>query len=189
MRLLGRHTERDESTPICAEGGAICTATLLDIIQHTGYAFTAIHQSDVGNGNAASLFFTVASSAAAPGHVHFGYEVVCEGEAEVAFYENPTMTANTGNAFTPICLNRANPQVSAWGSSSIYKDATINVSPATLLDIEVIGSKRSSGGIAVPIMHWSLGRGKSYCIKVANQSGAANETTIRILWGRHVEVD
>ena len=62
MRLLGRHTERDESSPVCAEGGAMCTATLLDIIQHTGYAFSVTHQSDVGSGNVTSLFFTVANS-------------------------------------------------------------------------------------------------------------------------------
>jgi hypothetical protein len=151
--------------------------------------FQVTHQSDVGSGNVTSLLFTVAGSAIAPGHVHFDFEVDCEGEAEVAFYENVTRTANTGCATTPICINRAHPQVSAWGSSSAYKDSTINVVGATLLDVEVLGSKKASGGKAQNMFNWSLGRGKTYAIIVTNQSGAANETTIRIVWGRHVEVD
>jgi len=190
MRILGRSPDKDESTPICAEGGAIMNTSILDSVSHTGFVFKVTHQSDVGSGNTASIVFTVAqaSSVPTPSHVHFSYSVHCEGEAEIAFYEDVERTANTGNAVTPICLNRSIGKVSAWGSSSVYKDATLNTSNATLLDVEVLGSKKTEGGDSPPMFNWTLCRGKTYAIIVTNQSGAANETTIKITWGRHVEV-
>lgn len=187
MRILGRHTLQDEGSPICAEGGAMCTQTVLDGMQHDGYVFTSAHQNNVGSGNTISMFFTVADSST-PGHVHFGYEVTCESQALVQFYENPTRTANTGNATTPICVNRHHPRVSAWGSDSVYKDATINIVPATLLDIEMVGNRKQAGGLSAPLFNWFLGRGKNYCVLVTDESNGANEITIRLLWGRHVEV-
>ena len=177
----------DKTVPVCAYGGALMTQGLLDGMVHGGFAFMATNQIDLGSGNVASLTFTVAG-APTPGHVHATYKVICEAESEVAFYEGVVRTVNTGTAVTPICLNRNEPKVSAWGSDSVYKNATINIVGATLLDVEVVGSKKAEGGRSEAMFDWIVGRGKTYSIVVTDQSGQANETTIRLVWGRHVEV-
>lgn len=188
MRILARLSDRDESTPIVAsEDGAIICETAVDVMQHMGWALKLTHQQDVGSGNAVNITWTVPTSNIAPdGHVHMTYTVICEGEAEIALYENAVMTANTGNAMVPVCVNRQFPQVSALAAG--YSNATINTTNSVLLDIEVIGNAKQVGGRADTMFHWTLCRGKTYASVVTNQSGAANETTIKLMWGRHVGI-
>lgn len=188
MILEGRRYSRDEANPVICAEGELQTGDAFSLMQHTGWGFTAVNQADVGSGNAINItWYVPTTNIIPPGHVHFTYQVVAEAECEIAFWEDIVRTANTGNAITPVCINRANPTTSAW-VGNMFTDATINTSNSTRLDVEVIGNAKQVGGSSKSLFGWTLRRGLWYSVVVSNQSGAANETTLRFQWGRHLDI-
>jgi len=187
MKIRARHPDHGGSVPLVTspEDGAMFVTCAADYAQHTGWAFKVTHQKDVTSQNICTLSWTVPYIAEHT-HVHMKYTVLCEGEAEVAFYEDVKITANTGTAKVPICANRATPKVSALAAA--YADATLNIVDATLLDVEVVGNGYQNGGRSNSLLNWTLCAGKSYALVVKNQTGQANEITIKLDCYRHTEV-
>lgn len=160
-----------------------CTNTLQTIDYehheiHSGSYYRAGYQKDVANAGTAILAITTPDSSK---ELHFRVIVDHELEATIKLYENPD-SVSSGTAVTPRNANRNRPDSSV---ATVVTDPTIDVSNATLIGNQVLGSNKSSGGNADSQYEWILRRNTAYVVHVLNNTTSNNQVNIKCQWYEH----
>lgn len=158
---------------------------------HCGDSYTAHHVADLGNGASIDYLITVPDwgdpvSGDDPfGNqgikvAHFLGELSGESEADVFFYESPTITAN-GTALSVLNRNRNSSNVDLL---AIYQGATVSAT-GTELEHTRFGSGRGVGGGVNRTDEWVLKNNTSYLVRVTNLVTTSNYHSIRFQYYVH----
>jgi hypothetical protein len=161
-------------------GGGIVNIPMEHSQIHKGNAYRVDTKQNVADGNTVNIVLTTGDKA-----VHATMIVASEGSANVAFYEDIDLTANTGNALTPKNAYREKGDNS---SVSAVENGTVNTSNATQIVDTFIGSQGSGffdptgSGSHETRVEWILKRNTSYALVLENTSGNTELKHIGFDW-------
>lgn len=122
------------------------------------------------------LAFTTDKDAHAVFQVHTG------GDAEVLFFESPTVATSDGVDMTPINMNRGSTNA---GFATVTRNPTVSSDGTQLLNIFVPGGTFLSGGGQSQLRdntEWVLGRGGEYMVRLINRAGSAQPACVEVQW-------
>lgn len=145
---------------------------------HAGSFFRAERQADLGNAASTTLVITTPNTTK---WLHFRPALDLELEGTIEIYENPT-TVSSGTAIIPHNANRNSPALSA---ATVLVDPIIDLASATLIEKQVLGSGKSSGGDSDSMFEWVLKQNETYVIRITNNTTSNNQINLRCQWYEH----
>lgn len=152
---------------------------------HNGTNYRAKLTQEVGSGNSISLTITTPTDGK---QCHMLFDISTGNSANVVIYEDTAVTANTGNAVTPLNANRNYPDSSG---STVVSNATVNTTNRVELVDTFIGQPGSNpsdpdtGGESASRHEWILKEGKSYTVVVTETASETQLMHIGFDWYEH----
>ena len=132
-------------------------------------------QNITGSGNLTFLIIPSASHL-----IHFSYTITTDAEASLDIYEASNVSDN-GTPVTPLNHDRTSSNLPM---SSLFVTPTIT-SLGPLLTTDRWGAGKQLGGGISPAEEWLLAPGKTYIIRITNQTVSSQYVALDFFWYRH----
>lgn len=149
---------------------------------HEGAAFTASFKADVAGGGVMDILIVTPNTTK---YAHFTYEIECELETDILFYEAPTATA----AANPIVAYNRDRNSATAATVVITHTPTSITEGTTIIRSSHVGSGKSYGGGERATHEFILKKNTKYLLRLTNAvSNATNQIAVKLDWYEHENV-
>ena len=113
-------------------------------------------------------------------NMHIMYNVFVEGKSQIYLTETPDLT-NNGTEVPEYNMNR---ETGTDATGKVYRDPAVTAAGTIIETNEIgqVGHFTAAGGTMDSGSYWLLKKGESYLIWVFNNSGAASDVVIQVMW-------